>query len=64
MMYLAEEILWGNTDNEWKPSILHRFDSEKKRSEFIDSQKTHKFSNQHKYVLWEAQKTGEITHER
>jgi hypothetical protein len=53
-LFIVEEVLWGNTDNVYTRSILHRFDSKEERQKYLDGLKNYKFAYQHAVKFWDA----------
>jgi|688.fasta_scaffold00323_13 hypothetical protein len=44
-----EKVLWGNTNNTWKPTSYYSFDSFEKAKEFLNNDKDYLFSKLHTY---------------
>ncbi len=47
----VEKIVWGNTDNVWKPTSEIYFETFELAKEFVDEEKKNKFSYMHRYNI-------------
>lgn len=47
----VEIILWGNTNNSWKPSTTREFSSFEAAKDFVKKEKEYSFSHLHQYNL-------------
>jgi hypothetical protein len=45
---IIEYILWGNTDNKYKPKFIYEFNSYEKALKFINELKDYMYSYMHK----------------
>jgi hypothetical protein len=48
---IVEKIMWGNTDNTWKPTREYTFKSYEDARVFLTEEKSYQFSYMHKYNL-------------
>lgn len=45
---IVEYILWGNTDNEYKPNFIYEFNSYEKAMNFVKELKEYMYSYMHR----------------
>ena len=55
-LFVLEVTNFGNTDNEWKPKYLMRFESEAEMDAHIQKEKGNKFGQMHTYNKFKATK--------
>lgn len=46
---IVERVMWGNTDNIWKPIHSYTFGSYDEAKVFLNEEKSYRYSYMHKY---------------